>query len=292
MNELLPWAGYAIYNRSTETQRSIELRSLEKNQSLVKRLEDLPGWRLQLRAMGETYSDVGNYLGRIEGAAEGRDRFDNPEPPFIDGYVSLILSVPEQDASRHYSSDIRSLEIENGVWNIDLHTKGEKGTISLFSELHGETAADFQVAIVDIVTRDVTKPLAETEPILIRDHREEFPYHLKAVTGSQAWVDATVNEILEALPKEFALSQNYPNPFNPITTIRYTMPRPEKVALIIYNILGQEVVTLVNKWQDLGEYEVVWNSRDRSGRELSSGIYFARLSAPGVSRTIKMVLLK
>jgi hypothetical protein len=293
VDELLPWAGYAIYNRDTETPRSILLNPLDGSQSIAKKINDLPGWRLQVKALGETYSDVGNYLGRIEGAQDGRDHFDNPEPPYVDGYISLTLVVPGQESTNgRFTSDIRAIDIENGVWDLDLRTKGAAGPISVASELQGDKPADFRVALIDIITREVTNMLASNEPLLIHDYREEFPYHFKAVAGSQAYVEATVEKILAGLPTEFALQQNYPNPFNPITTIKYVVPRPEKVSLQVYNILGQEVITLVNEWQDLGEHEVVWNSRDGFGRELPSGIYFARLRVPGIARTVKMVLLK
>lgn len=79
------------------------------------------------------------------------------------------------------------------------------------------------------------------------------------------------------LALEFNLEQNYPNPFNPSTTIRYTLPHPSRVSLKIYNILGQEVITLVDAPQLPGEKSVVWEGRDRHGRPVSSGMYFYRI---------------
>ena len=54
----------------------------------------MPGWRLKIEATSETYSDVGNYIGRLEEATEQLDRFDNPEPPYIDGHISLAMEHP------------------------------------------------------------------------------------------------------------------------------------------------------------------------------------------------------
>jgi len=80
-------------------------------------------------------------------------------------------------------------------------------------------------------------------------------------------------------PIGFTLEQNYPNPFNPATTIRYQLSKTTQVVLKIYNTFGQEVRTLVNARQPAGVNAVVWDGRDESGKEVSSGIYIYRLQA-------------
>lgn len=87
----------------------------------------------------------------------------------------------------------------------------------------------------------------------------------------------------EAIPTQFALHQNYPNPFNPSTTIRYDLPRQGHVELIIYNVLGQEVRTLVNEIQTAGYKSVVWDGTNKMGQRAASGIYIYRLWIRGVS---------
>jgi hypothetical protein len=89
------------------------------------------------------------------------------------------------------------------------------------------------------------------------------------------------------IPKKFALYQNYPNPFNPSTTVSYDLPVRSRVKLSIYNILGQEVATLVDKEQEPGRYNVKF---DASG--LPSGIYFYRLEAGRFIEQKKMILIK
>lgn len=89
------------------------------------------------------------------------------------------------------------------------------------------------------------------------------------------------------MPTVFALSQNYPNPFNPTTVISYQLPATTKVALTIYDVLGREVVKLVNEEQTAGRKEVQWNAK-----VASSGIYFYRLTAGNFIETKKMVLMK
>ena len=85
---------------------------------------------------------------------------------------------------------------------------------------------------------------------------------------------------------------NYPNPFNPSTTIRYTLPEASNVRLIIYNILGQQVRTLVNTAQSRGIYSVQWDGRDAYGRQAATGVYIYRLEASANVATRNMVFAK
>jgi len=96
----------------------------------------------------------------------------------------------------------------------------------------------------------------------------------------------------DALPKTFALEQNYPNPFNPTTTIRYALPEAVNVNVVIYNILGQQVVTLVNREQEAGVYSLKWDGRNKFGRIAASGVYLYRLKAGDFIKTKKMMILK
>ncbi len=88
-------------------------------------------------------------------------------------------------------------------------------------------------------------------------------------------------------PKEFSLSQNYPNPFNPSTKIQFTVAKTERISLIVYNVLGQQVKVLVNNELNAGKHVVNF---DASG--LSSGIYFYKLIGSSVNLTKKMILMK
>lgn len=96
----------------------------------------------------------------------------------------------------------------------------------------------------------------------------------------------------EDTPLVFSLSQNAPNPFNPETIISYSLPQSEQVKLVIYNVLGQEIRTLVSAFQPAGRYRVVWNSRDDFGRSVSSGVYFYQITAGEFLDTRKMLILK
>ncbi|MCZ7601868.1 MAG: YCF48-related protein [Melioribacteraceae bacterium] len=96
-----------------------------------------------------------------------------------------------------------------------------------------------------------------------------------------------IEEDIERIPLQYELSQNYPNPFNPSTKISYSIPNSGKVKLVIYDVLGREVKTLVNQEQHAGTYTVDFNAE-----RLSSGVYFYRLTSGQFSETRKLLLLR
>ncbi len=98
--------------------------------------------------------------------------------------------------------------------------------------------------------------------------------------------------LTENLPQEFSLSQNYPNPFNPTTVIRYALPENQYVSLKVYNLLGQVVTTLVDEQKAAGYYQVRWNGKNSSGRDVASGVYFYCIKAGSFVETKKLVLLR
>lgn len=108
-------------------------------------------------------------------------------------------------------------------------------------------------------------------------------------TAYVSWNNSMVSDVKieEPLPVDYSLSQNYPNPFNPITIIEYGIPEISFVEIKVYDVLGNEIVTLVNEQKSAGTYEVQFNAID-----LPSGIYFYRIQAGKFIQTIKMVLMK
>jgi len=90
-----------------------------------------------------------------------------------------------------------------------------------------------------------------------------------------------------SLPEKYSLHQNYPNPFNPSTVIKYAVGSKQFVSLKIYDVLGNELATLVNEEKPAGNYEVNFNAS-----KLSSGVYFYRIQAGSFVETKKMILLK
>jgi len=93
-------------------------------------------------------------------------------------------------------------------------------------------------------------------------------------------------------PRQFALLPNYPNPFNPATTIRYRIASREHVELVVYDVTGAVVRTLVDETKPGGSYALDWDGRNDRGVAVSSGVYFYRINAGTFSDVRKMTLLK
>jgi hypothetical protein len=107
---------------------------------------------------------------------------------------------------------------------------------------------------------------------------------------------ATAADIKSSIPQTWQLYQNYPNPFNPSTTIQFDVPeeagRVPRIAIQIFNILGQKVKTIERGNYDAGRYRIVWDGTNEGGRRVASGVYFYRILAGDFVHTMKMVLIK
>ncbi len=116
----------------------------------------------------------------------------------------------------------------------------------------------------------------------------KYKYRLKQIdfNGNFKYYDLA-NEIVIGSPEKFELSQNYPNPFNPITHLGFGISNLGFVSLKVYDVLGNEIKTLVNEIKPAGYYEVEFN-----GSNLPSGIYYYRIKAGSFSQVRKMMLVK
>ncbi len=94
------------------------------------------------------------------------------------------------------------------------------------------------------------------------------------------------------LPQKFNLYQNYPNPFNSHTTIMFDIAEPGNVELVIYNILGQKINTLIDQQMQPGTHRFIWDGKNKAGNSISSGIYFYRLTSSDKTSIKKLLLLK
>jgi endo-1,4-beta-xylanase len=125
------------------------------------------------------------------------------------------------------------------------------------------------------------------------DSSGQMPLDLEFVLDSN--IDTSGNE--RVIPEKFILAQNYPNPFNPTTTIKYLIKSVgtslmKSVQLKIFDILGREIITLVNELQSAGEHTIEWDGKNSAGQKVASGVYFYQLkSGLGSTKTRKMILL-
>jgi hypothetical protein len=120
----------------------------------------------------------------------------------------------------------------------------------------------------------------------ISDNWGDFYLHLKEIvsTGIQIYSQHSIDD--------FEVKQNYPNPFNPSTTIEYTVYKPSKVRIEIYNFLGQSVRTLVNEEKNVGNHSVVWDGKDDNSEQVLSGTYFYRIIIVDFVSNKKMLHLR
>ena len=98
-----------------------------------------------------------------------------------------------------------------------------------------------------------------------------------------------VTENVLRLPTDFILAQNYPNPFNPKTVIQYEIPYLEHVTITVYDIMGREVIQLVNKVQEPGYKAIAWDAKNDVGLSVGTGLYFYQLKTATYVNTKKMV---
>ncbi len=162
------------------------------------------------------------------------------------------------------------------------HFTGPTGTTLTYSASSSNTAiANVLVVNNTLTISGVTNGTCEVT-VRATDQNNDFITTLINVT-----VNSAVGTEKEVIPTEYAISQNYPNPFNPTTAIRYALPNESQVTIKVYNMLAQEVATLVNEVKAAGYHTINFNANG-----LASGRYIAVIKAGEFSKTIKMNLLK
>jgi hypothetical protein len=192
---------------------------------------------------------------------------------------------------------------------LELYTTGENGSALEAAVHNGADGSVFSVILKNNVKDDYVNiepeitgalPPGFSYAVYNDDMREILPvpyknffikkgkeYNLKVIAGTESYINKKITEFAGQVPENYSLSQNYPNPFNPVTTINYQVPENSFVSLKVFDILGEEVITLVNEEKSPGYYKV-----DLNASNLASGVYLYRLSAGRFVQVKKMVLLK
>ena len=214
----------------------------------------------------------------------------------------MIDSVSEVTPGSVYIEKVTSDESENG--NGDGNTLNDIVITSYNSvDLRAERAGNgngrvynIYLAVKDLAGNTGTAVYKVTVPHSKKDEAIDDGAVYEVVSEfeapapiPQSLTKAIAKDAAEnaALPTDFNLSQNYPNPFNPATTIKYSLPNDSYVRISIFNILGQEVATLVNTTKSAGFHSVTFNANN-----LASGIYIYRMQAGDFVQTKKLMLMK
>ncbi|GAB6281769.1 MAG: hypothetical protein STSR0008_05100 [Ignavibacterium sp.] len=230
-------------------------------------------------------------------------------------YVENVSFATPGELNYHQSIDTASVQYEYFVVNPDSNsievkwkTLKEINNAGFYIERNALSSGNGWWAITFIQS----KPISDTsneyyyDDVDVNDSIGKYQYRLKQIDNDSTFsytneIEVMFDGIVDVndndnyLPKEFSLSQNYPNPFNPSTKIKYTITASPKsspkertfVRLIVYDILGNEIATLVNEEKSAGTYEVEFN-----GKGLSSGMYFYKLETGNFVEVKKMILLK
>lgn len=162
-------------------------------------------------------------------------------------------------------------EINNSEFQVERKSTGNWETIGYVAG-HGTSIISHNYEYID---KDVQSG-TYTYRLMQVDYNGNFEYH------------NLTNEVVIGIPNQYTLKQNYPNPFNPTTTIGYSLPLDSRVNLIVYDVTGKEIISLVtNEQKAAGYYATTFNASN-----LSSGIYYYRLIAGDYKETKKMMLIK
>lgn len=255
-----------------------------------KTTENQNDWSLSINAY-RTDNEMrceGNAIGMRAGASDGHDQYDAYQPPLI-GDCNVAIGFDGEYGPM--SRDIRTVKTNGDVWHMQLTTGDEHAAVKLqFGNAAHLPDPSFEAYAIDLDQQTAYNLKATS---LININSGSGTRNFQIVVGTKEYL-ASNNAGVMLVPQEVKLYANYPNPFNPMTTIRYSVSDAMSgaaVTLKIYNVLGQEVHTLVNGFRQAGYYDVNFN-----GNQLASGVYFYRLivqkSGKVISDVKKMMLLK
>ena len=284
--ELFPWNGYAVYTDINSAE--LTLIPFSESDSSRGRTLSNEEWYINIKLESQNYINYSAEIGRRKYAKDVLDMFDTPVFPEIDNALSVSMDLNGAKSFK-YMRDVRSIDESNGVWNLKLDAHKDERKISVYGYLRGLTPR-ISTAIIDIPDRKIIYNFLEKGLEIIKE--SQISYDLKLIVGDEDFVFNTAEAILNDIPEKFSLSQNYPNPFNPVTRMDYTLPKRSRVVISIYNVLGQEVKTIINREQEYGYHSITWDGIDNRGKQMSSGVYFARMNSNSFSQTKKMLLVK
>jgi hypothetical protein len=213
---------------------------------------------------GQTMYDLWNTNGKSAPILMATVGNDIPLPVEL---VSFTADVNDLSVQLNW---ITETEVNNYGFNIERSVGAGKWLKIGFVEGHGNSNSPKQYSFID--------------KNLIGGSR--FSYRLKQIDNDGTFEYSDEVEVI-LIPTIFVLAQNYPNPFNPGTTIKYQLPASSKVTLKVYDVLGNEVIALLNEEKEAGTYEFIFNASN-----YSSGVYLYRLEAGSFVETKKMVLMK
>jgi hypothetical protein len=288
-----PFEGYAVFASGVDTLFiDPDLSGLPKaSQPATLAVNQRMAWSIQILARCQDAQDIDNMATVNPSADIGWDIRDYPEPPVIGEYVTVYFPHPEWgDVNKAICVDARPEPTEMEIWEFAVRTN-IRDQVDLTFEGIDMVPEEFEVWLVD-ERLQLTQNLRNDGHFTLAGAGDDYVKNLKLVVGDPDFVAEELG-IVNAIPSNYELSQNFPNPFNPVTTIRYGLPTRGRVTLKIYNLLGEEVVILVNDEQkDAGYHVAIWDGRNSNGQRVGTGLYFCQFRGPIFLLTRKMALIQ
>ena len=305
---LEPWEGYMIKVTEPQTlsiypseesinpQSEISKRVVSPSATLrinsVEPSEIAANWFIQIKAKCEAAQDNYNMVGVAENAAIEWDRHERYEPPPIGEFVSVFF--PRRDWKRRpdvYTTDFRPPTAEGYAWDFEVKSNIYGEPVTLDFENLNVLPPEFEVRLIDL-SLNYPLNLLKKPQYIFRSNDKGKTKSFRLFIGTTEFIKSNGLRNAE-IPETFELAQNFPNPFNPATTIKFGLPEKSPVFLIIYNILGEAVATLINNVDmEAGWHLMVWDGKDHAGNAVSSGLYLYQLRTGDTVLTRKMMLIK
>jgi hypothetical protein len=187
--------------------------------------------------------------------------------PGTDNYINLLPAGAQVNASQYYHIVLSLSNPDNSI-KIKFDS-GENNQVQNYSEIY-----------LSGQWRKIGDAFSSPYNLLLKSETIRYDI-LNAIEGPT-----------EKIASRFELYQNFPNPFNPSTNIRFMLTRQGTVNLTVFDVLGREIITLVDEVEKAGMHEISWNGKNRHGNQVPTGIYFYRLKSDEGVITRKMLLVK
>ena len=289
---LQPWDGYWVYNPVDSGSVYLYVKDIKSKVSAPKTVDEWANLKsdefiLQLKAgiKSSGIQDQQNFVGMLENAKDGNDKYDILKPPPVTGNLNLnILSGGKQ-----FAENIVSTSKDGAYWNIEIKSDFKGKTVVIQLDNKSPLPEGFNIWFLSLTDKtDIPVDNGSIQLTVPDNGKGEY----RIIVGNEDYAKHH-SENIPLVPQEYALYQNYPNPFNPTTDIEYQLKENSNVSLAIYNILGQRIKVLINNvTQGAGRYTVTWDGTNSAGDKVATGVYIYRIIAKNFIAVKKMILLK
>jgi len=275
------YKGYYFFNNPVYNLDSLKIPYISSNTVPKKSWIEENTKEIGIKLV-EGNKEIGKvFVGYLEEGKEGLDRYDEYSPPGEFERKSIKIRNDKLETEYKYLRKDYRKEIGDGQkYEIDIKIDPDKKM--KLRAIVGKEYGDYKLYLVDERLKNIYDLTREDEIEISTNHKfNQYEF----LVGTEEYVKVRTENLV---PKEIELYQNYPNPFNPRTIIRFSLPEESRVTLLVYNLLGELVKTLINNQvYRVGYHEVVWDASIET-----SGIYFYKLNIGNYVLVKKMILMK